>query len=200
MPVLVLPAVSAATGIVTSTVDTNAPGYDLVLLAHVAAAVVALAALVVAGGSALALRGALVRGEGVSEALLRYYRPGANWAGRVLFLVPVLGFALLAMSGGQWTVGDAWVSIGLAAWSVVAVLAEAVLWPAERRLQEAVSRLGRSAVAEEVEDVAGEDVSGDAGSGPPASGAQGLCLRTGVLGLGLGVVLVAAGVLMVAKP
>ena len=197
MPVPILPA-SALAGIATSTVDTNSPAYDLVLLAHVATAVVALAALSVAGGSALALRGALVRGEGLSDALVRYYRPGANWPGRTLFLVPVLGFVLLAMSGGQWNVGDAWVSVGLAAWSVVAVLAEAVLWPSERRLQEVVALPDPMTASGRPDGVSAETAT--SGSGIAAVDVQGLCLRTGVLGLGLGAVLVATGVLMVAKP
>ena len=84
----------------------------------------------------LALRAALGRGGPLPDALVRYYRPGVNWVGRVLFLVPVLGVALVAMSGGEWGRSDAWVTIGLAAVGGVAVAAEAVLWPAERRLQE----------------------------------------------------------------
>ena len=122
--------------------STTSPGYDIVLLAHVLSAVVGLVALAVAAGSALALRSALRRGGPVPDALARYYRPGVNWPGRTLFLVPVFGIALLAMSGGEWSFGDTWVSVGMVAWAVVAVAAEAALWPEERRLQEVVVTLG----------------------------------------------------------
>ena len=168
--------------------STTSPGYDLVLLAHVLAAVVGLVALAVAAGSALALKRVLVRGGPVPEALARYYRPGVNWAGRVLFLVPVFGVALLLMSGGQWGLSDTWVSGGLAGWALVAVAAEGALWPEERRLQAVVASLA-----------AGEHASDDDGS-VDVEGASGRCLRTGLTGVGLGAVLVAVGVLMVAKP
>jgi hypothetical protein len=173
---------------VAGTLNANAAGYDLVLLAHVITAVVGLVAVTLAGFSALALRRALARGGPLPEALERYYRPGVNWAGRVLFLVPVLGMALLAMSGGQWSFADTWVSVGMAVWAVVAMVAESVLWPAERRLQ------GVVAVA------SGDDRSAaDVGTVDRVD-AVGWCLRAGVVGLGLGAALVFAGVLMVAKP
>jgi uncharacterized membrane protein len=175
---------------VVAGVNVNAPGYDLVLLAHVLAAVVGLVAVGVAGSCALALRRTLAGGGPLPEGLVRYYRPGINWAGRVLFLVPVLGIALLAMSGGQWSFADSWVSTGMAVWAVVAVAAEAVLWPGERRLQEVVAAR----------------VAGDGRPPGPVGGVDGpeeeaaLCLRTGLLGLALAVALVVVAVLMVAKP
>jgi hypothetical protein len=100
----------------------------------------------------------------------------------------VLGVALIAMSGGQWGYSDLWVTIGLGVWVVVAMLAEGVLWPAERRLQELV-------VARE----AGSGTQGD-GTGAPPVDAGALCLRSGLLGIALAVALVAVAVLMVAKP
>jgi len=174
-------------------VDDNSAAYDLVLLAHVLSALVAMVALVVAGGFALALRGALGRGGPLPVAVVRYFRPGVNWVGRVLFLVPVLGVALIAMSGGQWGYSDGWVTIGLAVWAVVALVAEGVLWPTERRLQEVV------ATREATVGTATEAPGGPDGQEPPGDPA-GLCLRSGLLGIGLAVVLVAVAVLMVAKP
>ena len=175
----------------TAGADTNGPGYDLVLLAHVGTALVGLVAVGVAGGSALALRRSLAAGRPPNEAVERYYRPGVNWAGRVLFAVPVLGVALLAMSGGRWSFADTWVSIGMAAWAVVAVVAEAVLWPAERRLQEIVASVGPAG---------GGQPAGTGSPGGDTPDPAALCLRVGVLGLGSGAVLIAVGVLMVAKP
>ncbi len=201
--------------VVTLLASTTSPAYDLVLLAHVLAALVGIVALGVAAGSALALRGVLRRGAPVPEALARYYRPGANWAGRVLFLVPVLGVVLLAMSGGQWGFDDTWVSVGMAAWAVVALAAEAVLWPGERELQLVVAAMTAGVGAVEVVEVVGADGAdggdgGDGGDGaravpgaeplPDRDAASARCVRIGLLGAALAVTLVAVGVVMVAKP
>jgi uncharacterized membrane protein len=109
--------------------------YDIVLLAHVLAALVGLGAVVVAGAYALALW----QSGTASEVVRRYYRPGVNWGGRVLYLVPVLGVALVAMSDGDWSYADGWVLAGLMLWALVALAAEMVLWPAERKIQAAVA-------------------------------------------------------------
>lgn len=180
-------------------VDDNSAAYDLVLLAHVLSALVALVAVVVAGGFALVLRGALRRGGPLPVAVVRYFRPGVNWVGRVLFVVPVLGVALIAMSGGQWAYSDGWVTIGLGAWVVVACTAEGALWPAERRLQEVVAAVEDGGVT------APDGADPPDGAGPPdgpgrRTDPSALCLRSGLLGIGLAVVLVAVAVLMVAKP
>lgn len=108
--------------------------YDIVLLAHILSALVGFGAVVVAGGFAHALS----RSGPDSEPVRRYYRPGVNWAGRVLFLVPVLGVILVALSHGEWSYSDGWIMAGLGLWAVAGVGAEMALWPAERRLQEAV--------------------------------------------------------------
>ena len=146
--------------------------YDLVLLAHVLAALVGFGAVAVAGAYALALS----RSGPDSEAVQRYYRPGANWAGRVLFLVPVLGVALVAMGQGDWSWSDGWILAGLVLWVVVALAAEMVLWPAERGLQAAI------------------------GDRPPTARLRSQCLRVVVLASALCLLLVAATVIMVAKP
>ena len=165
--------------------------YDVVLLAHVLSAAVGLGAVVVAGAYAWALR----RSGPGSEPVRRYYRPGVNWTGRVLFLIPVLGVALMAMSGGDWSLGDGWITIGLALWAGVAVVAEMALWPAERRLQEAVADPAAAP--------------GEVGAAGPAGTEEGMpagarlrsaCLRVVGLSAVLGAVLVVATVVMVAKP
>jgi hypothetical protein len=114
--------------------NSRSAAYDIVLLAHVLSALVGFGAVVVAGGFAVILS----RSGTGSEAIRRYYRPGVNWAGRILFLVPVFGVALVAMSHGEWSFSDGWVAAGFGLWAVVAVGAEMALWPAERRLQAAV--------------------------------------------------------------
>jgi hypothetical protein len=166
---VVQPVVAAAN------ISANA-GYDIVLLAHVLTALIGLGAVMVAGGSALALS----RPGPPTEYLERYYRPGINWAGRVLFLVPVLGVVLIAMSQGQWSFSDSWVGIGLVLWALVALVAEMVLWPAERKLQAAVG--DRSPEGDQEGDLR------------PA------CLRVAAVAAVLAVLLVVAMVVMVAKP
>ncbi|HEX3565241.1 MAG TPA: DUF2269 family protein [Acidimicrobiales bacterium] len=109
--------------------------YDVVLLGHVLAAIVGFGAVTVAGIYALLLR----RPGPPSASVLRYYRPGVNWAGRITFLVPVLGVALVGMSHGSWSFNDHWVMGGLALWTVAALAGEMIVWPAERGLQRLVS-------------------------------------------------------------
>lgn len=207
----------AADGYLLATTHARDAAYDVILLAHVLAAVVGLGALVIAGANAWALQ----RSGPDTETLRRYYRPGANWAGRVLFAVPILGFSLMAMSHGDWSFSDTWITIGLALWAVVAVSAEVYLWPAERRLQVAVSAL--PSVGENV-DTSGQERAAigmeaawsgeprpdpDSGPGPGTTagawadaraGLRSECLRVAGLAVVLSVVLVAIAVIMVAKP
>ena len=112
--------------------------YTLLLLAHVASAVVGFGAVVVtAVAAAAAARGpAGARAQGVR----RYFRPGTNWAARTLYGVPLFGFALIGVSHGAFSSGDTFVVAGLGLWVVSVGVAEAVVWPAERRLQQMVTR------------------------------------------------------------
>ncbi len=96
-------------------------------------AVVGFGAVVLTGlQAARARRGPSAPG---AAAVGRYFRPGTNWAGRVVYGVPVFGFAAVAASGGAWSTGDAFVVAGLVIWLASATLAEAVAWPGERRIQ-----------------------------------------------------------------
>jgi uncharacterized membrane protein len=181
--------------------------YDVILLAHVLSAAVGLGALAIAGANAWALR----RSGPDPEPIRRYYRPGVNWAGRVLFLVPVLGLVLMAMSHGDWSFSEGWIMVGLTLWVLVAVSAEMYLWPAERRLQAAVSAAtalssvdGGGTVAgtgeTRVDTTAVESGAGSIPEGDEGSGLRAECLRVAVTSAALGAVLIAAAVVMVAKP
>jgi hypothetical protein len=143
----------------------HSAAYDLVLLAHLLSALVGFGAVVVSGVFAVVL----ARSGPESEA-------GVNWAGRVLFLVPVFGAILVLISKGAWSFSDRWVVIGLVLWAVVAFGAEMALWPAERKLQVAV------------------------GERAPAEAVRSLCMVVAAMATGGFVVLVAASVVMVAKP
>jgi uncharacterized membrane protein len=147
--------------------------YDVVLLGHVLTAVVGFGAVAVAGVYAQLLR----RPGPPSGSVLRYYRPGVNWAGRITFLVPVLGVALVAMSHGQWSYNDHWVLGGLALWAVAALAGEMVVWPAERRLQRLVTE-----------------------GSPDSVGQRSLMRQVAASSAAMVVVFVVAVVIMVAKP
>jgi hypothetical protein len=117
----------------------DGPAFDIVLLVHVGCVVVGLVTIVTSAATAGRLRKSLATALPLPEPVGRYFKPGTNWAGRVIWGIPVFGFALLAMSQGAYGLRDGWVMGGLAIFVVVALLAEGVLWPAERRLQSALA-------------------------------------------------------------
>jgi hypothetical protein len=111
--------------------------YSILLLAHVACAVVGFGALAVTGIQARrARRGPAADG---SAGVRRYFRPGVNWAARSLYGVPVFGFALISSSKGAFVAGDGFVVAGLGLWALSTVAAEVLVWPGERRIQAVVS-------------------------------------------------------------
>jgi len=108
------------------------PGYDLLVGAHVLSAVVGFGAVGVSGTYAARARSsANPRGE---PALQRYFRPGTNWAERVLLLTPVLG-GILLWAGDRHAVSQPWPWIGLGCWVLAAAIASGLCWPAEQRIQ-----------------------------------------------------------------
>jgi hypothetical protein len=153
------------------------PAFTVVLVCHVAAALMAVLATV-AGGVAAARVLCAKEGE-VAPSARSYFSPGVNWAGRTLYLVPVFGAALLAMSGGAYRLGDAWVGWGIGLWVAAAVLAEGFLWPAERRVQRSLA---------------------GSAEGEVPDAARTACRRVCVSSAGVLALVVAAMVVMVAKP
>ena len=113
--------------------------FDIVLLLHVGCVVVGLVTTATAAATAGRLRRLLGSPLPLPEALRRYFRPGVNRAGRTVYGIPVFGFALLALSQGAYALRQGWVLGGLAIFATVALLGEGVLWPAEQRLQVALS-------------------------------------------------------------
>jgi uncharacterized membrane protein len=116
--------------------------FDVVLLLHVACVVVGIVTIATAAATARRLDRLARTTAPLPETLQRYFRPGVNWAGRTIYGIPVFGFALLGMSKGAYALTDAWVLLGLVLFVAAALLAECVLWPAERRLQHAVAAAG----------------------------------------------------------
>lgn len=132
------------------------PAYSLVLVLHIVAAAVGLAAVVATGVQAVrARRGPSAAG---AEGVRRYFRVGFNAVGRVLYGVPILGFTLIAISHGTVRAGDGFVVTGLVLWVASTLVAEVALWPGEQRIQRIVSspgwRCDDPALAEECRRVA----------------------------------------------
>jgi len=121
--------------------------FDAVLLLHVGCALVGLVTTLAATTTAGRLERSVSSSSPPSEPLRRYFRPGFNWAGRIVYGIPVFGFVLVAMSGGDYALSEGWVLGGVALFVGVALLGEGVLWPAERRLQRAVTAAGAADVA-----------------------------------------------------
>ena len=179
------------------------PAFDIVLLLHVGCVVAGLATVVTSAATAARLRRLLRVGRSIPEAVARYFRPGVNWGGRLLYGIPIFGFALLAMSHGAYVLSDGWVVSGLAVFVVVAVLAEGVLWPAERRIQASVSSgsapasAGSAASTSDSAPGDGSEAEPDVRGAPTVLRDAELIVRSAAVAL---VLLLVGTVLMVAQP
>lgn len=118
----------------------TSPLYTVVLLAHVIVGVLGFGVVMATGIQANSLRQAMP--GPVPERLVRFFRPGTNWAAFLLFLVPVFGVALLVLSRGRFRADAPWVLAGIACWTIAAVAAVRGVWPAERRLQALLAQAG----------------------------------------------------------
>jgi len=117
------------------------PGYDLLLVAHVAAGVVGFGAIGASGVEARAGRRSPDPARDL--ALRRFFAPGVDWAARVVFLVPILGLPLLFGAAPQdESLAYPWVGLGL--WVAATGVATASCWPAERRAQQVLARLAEA--------------------------------------------------------
>lgn len=143
----------------------TSPAFGVLLVGHVAAALVGFGALGATGMQGWRL--GRTRDPERVAALRRYFRPGVNWAARCIYLVPVFGVALVAASGGTYRVGDPFVEVGLGLWVVAVLAAELVVWPAERQVQQA---LAAEPAAVPGSPVPGPPVSGSPVPGPRVSG------------------------------
>lgn len=114
----------------------NGVGFDLVLLAHVGTALLAMGVFVTLGVGAHRVRDSSSKGP--SSSLRGLFRPGTDWAGRVVHAVPVFGFVLLALSGGAFDLSKPWVDVGAALYLGVAGVCEGLVFPAERAVKAAL--------------------------------------------------------------
>src|ERR1700728_4436898 len=92
----------------------DGPAFDIVLLLHVGCVVAGLATCAASIASAPRLRRLLAAATPLPDAVVRYFRPGVNWAGRSIWGIPVFGFVLLGLSHGAYGMQEGWVMAGLA--------------------------------------------------------------------------------------
>jgi uncharacterized membrane protein len=129
----------------------DGPAFDIVLVLHVGCVVVGMATAATSAAIALRFRRLLGDSAPIPQSVMRYFRPGVNWAGRSVYGIPLFGLLLLPLSHGAYSLRDGWVTAGLSIFVVVVLVSEGMLWPAERRLQDALLTLRRSgAPAEDV--------------------------------------------------
>jgi hypothetical protein len=168
--------------------------FDVVLLLHVGCVVVGLVTTATAAATARRLRSLLGSSRSLPEPLRRYFRPGINWAGRTVYGIPVFGFALVAMSQGAYALGQGWILGGLAIFAALAFVGEGVLWPAEQRVQIALSRGdGNGGAPDDVQ----AEADGIEGTERTLSHDAAVLSQAAVAAL---VLLVAGTVLMIAQP
>jgi hypothetical protein len=184
-PLLQLTAAGAPTG----------AAFDVVLMAHVAFALIGLGSLFLTGLQAWRARTG--PGSSAAESVARYFRPGVNWPGRSLYAVVVLGVLLVFMSQKAYGFDDPFVQIGFVLWIGSVAVAELSVWPGERRLQTLVS--GSSNWIGARAGAGSGSVSGS-GSGDSAPELRSLALRVSLSAWLVCVALVVAVVVMVQKP
>ena len=109
--------------------------YVVVVVVHVAAALVGFGAIALTGVYAATARHP--ERPGAMEETLRYFRGRAlgEWA---LLAVPVLGVAAVAVEPGGGGLGQAWVAVALVLWAVALAAAAGVGRPARAALRAAL--------------------------------------------------------------
>jgi uncharacterized membrane protein len=117
----------------------NRTAYDVLIGLHVAAALIGFGAVAVNGAYGGHARRAQIDGpvgDTAMEELRRYFGPPGR-AELLIFAVPFLGAAALAVKPGSSDFGQLWVAIGLALWVIATVLLFAVVRPSEAVLRRA---------------------------------------------------------------
>lgn len=109
------------------------PLYDVLLICHIAVAFIGFGSIAITG--VFARRGVVSKAPGEDETVVRFFRPGTDWPGRLVLLVPFFGLAML-FGGDRVDVPAVWPWIGLAIWTVAVGLVSGTCWPAERQAQQ----------------------------------------------------------------
>ena len=109
--------------------DTSSGVYQLLLILHILAVIVAFAPAIVSPLTTNRLQG--------EQGAMRSYSTAGSANTRSVYLpalvvVGVLGFALVGLSGGAFEFSDPWVSAAALLWLIIAAVVGAVIMPAER--------------------------------------------------------------------
>lgn len=111
----------------------RSPIYDVILLAHIVCAI--------GGFGANALAG-LYAGQLVprpSPAAIKYFSSPRFLAEKLIYLVPVFGLTMIAISRGMSELERPWVITGIVLWIAAVGVAHSLVWPSERRVAAAVA-------------------------------------------------------------
>lgn len=106
----------------------KSPIYDVILLAHIVCAI--------GGFGANGLAG-LYAGQldpSPSEGAIKYFSNSKFYAEKLIYLIPVFGLTMIAVSRGVSELTEPWVIFGIIAWVVAIGVAHSLVWPNERRI------------------------------------------------------------------
>jgi hypothetical protein len=115
--------------------------FDALLVVHAICAIAALAVLIALRAAAIVV----ARDGPRSELVARTFTGRPELAGRVVYLVPLTGIAVTAVSLGAYSVTSGFVEVGFALWVVTAMCLELAAFPAQREV--AASLEGSAAAA-----------------------------------------------------
>lgn len=106
----------------------SSPIYDVLLLAHVGSAIAGFGANGLAGfyGNQLS--------SSPKEAAVKYFDSPRFIAEKFIYLVPVFGLSMIAISHGVSELQKPWVVIGIFSWLIAIGVAHGIVWPVEREI------------------------------------------------------------------
>jgi hypothetical protein len=118
-------------------------GYDVVFVAHIAAAVATVAVFVTMRYAALSI----ARGADAPTQALRFPER-RNWAARFLHVLPVTGLTMSLSGGSSVSLSRPWVGVGLLCYLAAAGHLEARTLPQERVISRTIVREGGASRAQ----------------------------------------------------
>ena len=112
---------------------TTSAAFDVMLIVHVLLAIIA---VVVVGAAyvAAASLGGVRAGDAWPEGPKRFFTPGPDIAGRMVYGVPLTGLVLVGLSGGEFSVTDPFIQAGFGCSIIAIVMGEWLVFPATTRL------------------------------------------------------------------
>lgn len=117
----------------TATVATT-KGFDVLLVVHALLAITTFVVLLVLRAAATEA----ARGGELTASARRSFTGRTELAGRVIYLVPLSGVGLLALSRGAYSLSTGFVVVGLLAWLLAVSCLEALTFPAQSAVAAAV--------------------------------------------------------------